>query len=571
MSFDTAIAFLQHMKLGNILLVQASLIILIPYLLWRTLRLGKWFPLGVVQIFAGVLLGPSIFGALAPELFKSLFGVVTLGADKINRADPILALATIAVCLFGFLAGADADKEVIGKSGKTIASIGVIGMIVGWTLGALAGAALYYVVPAAVATPGATDAYSKPSPLIFAIAYGLITAVSALPILAVILRELAFTQHRIGAIALASAGIADTMMWLGLAVIVALSGSGTLGQALAIALAGGALSFLFVRFVASPVLNRLIASEAPESALMTVAALSIFVASAITSLADLHPVLGAFVAGVFLPDKIREMAAHRLDQPTTLILMPFFFLNTGLRTTFTFNDPDIWILFGVSTLLCIVGKTLGHGLAARAGGETWPFSIGAGVLLQTKGLMGIIVLLVFTDRHLISGLMFSAGVLMCIASTGLSAPVMRGLVKLFGNSLLDGNRSIPLMVRVEEPPVTVAPGTARPLAMLDFTDGRGTFLVRSPNLLIGRHSQDDIRINDISVSRHHARLLQGAEGRFELYNLTADRSEANPITVNGVRREHAVLADGDKVGIGTTEFTFRSDVTSKIVEANRDS
>src|ERR1700753_3860026 len=135
MNFDDLIAFLQHMKLGNILLVHASIVILIPYLLWRTLRLGRWFPLGVIQIFAGVLLGPAVFGALSPKLFNSLFGVVTLGAEKINRADPILALATIAVCLFGFLAGADADKEVIGKSGKTIASIGIIGMLVGWTLG----------------------------------------------------------------------------------------------------------------------------------------------------------------------------------------------------------------------------------------------------------------------------------------------------------------------------------------------------------------------------------------------------------------------------------------------------
>jgi Kef-type K+ transport system membrane component KefB len=557
MNFDDLIAFLQHMKLGNILLVQASIVILIPYLLWRTLQLGRWFPLGVIQIFAGVLLGPAVFGALSPKLFNSLFGVVTLGADKINRADPILALATIAVCLFGFLAGADADKEVIGKSGKTIASIGIIGMVVGWTFGGLAGAALYYVVPAAVPIPGSVDTFAKPPAWLFAIAFGLVTAVSALPILALVLRELKLTQRRIGAVALASAGIADTMMWMGLAVVVALSGTGSLSEAIGIALAGGGLSFLFVKFVASPILNRLIASEAPESALMTVTALSIFVASAITSLADLHPVLGAFVAGVFLPDKVREMAAHRLDQPTSLILMPFFFLNTGLRTKFAFADPDIWILFGISTLLCIVGKTIGHGLAARVRGETWPFSIGIGLLLQTKGLMGIIVLLVFSDRHLISGLMFSAGVLMCIASTGFSTPVMRGLIKLFGDSLLDGNKAISLAARAEQPPVVVAAeSAAKTLAMLDFADGRGEVPVLRANSTIGRHSEDNIRINDISVSRHHAQLVMGEGGRFELHNLTADRSEPNPILINGVEKEHAVLADGDRVGIGVTQFTF---------------
>jgi Kef-type K+ transport system membrane component KefB len=102
---------------------------------------------------------------------------------------------------------------------------------------------------------------------------------------------------------------------------------------------------------------------------MTVAALSIFVSSAITSLAELHPVLEAFIAGVYPADKIREMAAHRLEPPTSLILMPFFFFNAGLRTAF--GDPNIWIVFGIATFMCIVGKTFGHGLAARAGGEPW--------------------------------------------------------------------------------------------------------------------------------------------------------------------------------------------------------
>lgn len=557
MHSDDLISFLQHLKLGDMLLVQAAIVILIPYLLWRTLQLGRWFPLGVIQILTGVLLGPSIFGALSPALFNTLFGVLTTGATRINRADPILALATIAVCLFGFLAGADADKEMIRKSGKTIASISVIGMAVGWFFGGLAGLGLFFFLPAAVPVPTAGDTFVKPAAWLFSIAFGLITAVSALPVLAVILRELKLTQRRIGAVALASAGIADTMMWIGLAVVVALSGSGSLGEAIGVALAGAGASALFVKFVASPILNRLVKREAPESALMTVAALSIFVASAITSLAELHPVLGAFIAGVFLPDKIREMAAHRLDQPTSLILMPFFFLNTGLRTRFQFADPDIWILFGVATFMCVVGKTIGHGLAARAQRETWPFSIGIGVLLQTKGLMGIIVLLVFADRHLISGLTFSAGVLMCIASTGLSAPILRTLMGAFGDRLLEGNKVISTAHVPDQPPITVIPShSVQPLALLEFADERGKVPVLSASSTIGRHSEDTIRLNDISVSRHHAQLVLGAAGRFELHNLTADRSEPNPILVNGVEKEHATLSDGDVIGIGITKFTF---------------
>jgi hypothetical protein len=79
-SFDNLIALLQHIKLGDILLVQAAIVILIPYLLWRTLRLGRRFPLGVIQILTGVLLGPAMFGAFSPTLFNSLFCAVTIGA-----------------------------------------------------------------------------------------------------------------------------------------------------------------------------------------------------------------------------------------------------------------------------------------------------------------------------------------------------------------------------------------------------------------------------------------------------------------------------------------------------------
>ncbi|MGE0765120.1 MAG: cation:proton antiporter [Hyphomicrobiaceae bacterium] len=548
------IHLLQGLKPANMLLVQACIVILIPYLLWRTIQLGRWFPLGVIQIFCGVILGPAIFGALAPDLFKALFGTLEKGGVLINRADGIAALATIAVCLFGFLAGADADKELVKKSGRTVFLIGVPGMLIGWAIGIVAGFGVYYAIPAAH--------NFKPPIISFALAFGLVMAVSALPILALILRELQMTQKRIGAVALASSGLADTLMWLGLALVSALAGiGGTIGEAMMKAFLGGALSIGFVLFIASPVLNRMMAKDAPESAVMTLAALSIFVASAITSITELHPVLGAFVAGVFLPDKVRELAAHSLDRPTSLVLMPFFFLITGLRTDFSFTDPTVWILFGISSFLCVFGKIIGHGLAARMAGETWPFAFGIGMLLQTKGLMGIIVITVFRDKEIVSPLMFSTAVLMCMFSTGLPTIAMRMLYKRFGDQLTEGSAlTAPPVIETAEPTVaqTPAPAKAAVLATLDFDEGLGSFNVSSPTAQIGRHTDDDIRINDIRVSRHHARISQNQDGRFEIHNQTADRANANPITINGVEHEHVVLADGDKVVLGgAPAFTFR--------------
>ncbi len=548
------IDLLKGLKPGNMLLVQACIVILIPYLLWRPLKLGNWFPLGVIQIFCGVLLGPAVFGALAPDLFKALFGLIEKGGQVINRADGIAALATIAVCLFGFLAGADADKELVRKSGRTVFLIGVPGMLIGWAIGIVAGFGIYYFIPAA-------HNY-KPPVVSFALAYGLVIAVSALPILALILRELKMTQNRIGAVALASAGLADTLMWIGLALVAALAGiGGTISQALFTAFLGGALSIGFTLYVASPILNRMMAKEAPESAIMTLAALSIFVASAITSITELHPVLGAFVAGVFLPDKVREMAAHSLDRPTSLVLMPFFFLITGLRTDFSFTDPTVWILFTISSVLCVFGKVIGHGLAARMAGENWPFSIGIGMLLQTKGLMGIIVITVFRDKEIVSPLMFSTAVLMCMFSTGITTIAMRSLQKRFGDLLTEGGAAAAAPI-IETAGPTVAqapaPAAASALATLEFAEDLGTFSVVSPTASIGRHTEDDIRINDIRVSRRHARLSLNQDGKFELHNQTADRASANPILVNGVEHEHAVLADGDSVVLGgAPAFVFR--------------
>ena len=573
--YDALVHALNELKPPYILLVQACIVLFFPYALWRYLQLGRWFPLGVVQIFSGVLLGPAIFGGLdqwlfsvppdpskpihactnpdVKQLFNALFGVTCYhGNTVVNRAVGITSVAGIAVCLFGFLAGADADKELIRKSGKSVVSIGVIGMLFGWTLASIAGWFIFYAIPEARG--------AKAEVFAFSIAYGLVIAVSALPVLALILRGLDITRRRLGAVALASASIADTMMWLGLGVVVALTLGGSLPAALAKAAAGGLLSVGFIKLVASPILNGMLAKEAPESAVITFSGLSIFVASAITGITELHPVLGAFVAGFFLPDKIREMVAHRIDMCATLLLMPFFFLNTGLQTKFSFSDPNVWILFAVSSFLCVAGKTIGHGMAARMSGENWPFSIAVGLLLQTKGLMGIIVIVVFFEKEVVSPLLYAAAVFMCMFSTGLPTPAMRWMFAKYSDQLREVPPTAEPVLQQSGPVVTQAkePAAAKEvLATIEFDSGYGKFAVTEPRSVIGRHSDANIRVSDIRVSRHHALLVLGEGNRFEIYNQMADRAEPNPILVNGVIKEHARLEDGDKVSLGGVSFVFR--------------
>jgi len=266
------------------------------------------------------------------------------------------------------------------------------------------------------------------------------------------------------------------------------------------------------------------------------------------------------VAGFFLPDKVREMAAHRLDQATVFVLMPFFFLNTGLNTVFDVFDPNVWILFAISIFLCVFGKMIGHGVAARMSGESWPFAMSIGLLLQTKGLMGLIVIVVFLEKEVVSPLMFSAAVFMCMVSTGLPTPIMRLMFKRYGEDLKDGGHG-DVPVAGEGTPAVAAHtpqdvAKLPALATIAFAEGV-TFRVVKPSTVLGRHSEDDIQINDIRVSRRHARLALTHDGKFEIHNQTADRAEANPILINGVEHEHAVLNEGDKVELGgSPAFVF---------------
>jgi hypothetical protein len=170
---------------------------------------------------------------------------------------------------------------------------------------------------------------------------------------------------------------------------------------------------------------------------------------------------------------------------------------------------------------------------------------------------------VFLEKEVVSPLMFSAAVFMCMFSTGLPTPAMRWAFKVFGDELKDGGKREgetpilanggPLVTQVKAPP-------SKPvLARLEFMDeAHGVVSITEPRTVIGRHSEANVRVNDIRVSRHHALLVLSDGGKFEIHNQMADRAEPNPILINGEVKEHAVLADGDKVSLGGVAFVFRA-------------
>lgn len=403
-----------------ILLIGASLIVLIPFLLWWVLRLQKIFPLAVIQIFTGIALGPTILGAIAPDLQHFLF------SGKV--VDGIKALATISVCLFAFLAGTEADRDVIRNAGRTVASIGLGSFVLTWIVGVLAAYHLGRSLPALLGP--------KADLALFAVAFGLCSAVPALPVLAAIMGELQLNRRRIGAVALASAGIGDALLWGALAVILPFAAGGdALAWSLFVALAGGIGAFALCQWVITPVLNHAIATKAPERVHMIIVGVAIFVCSAMTEATGLHAVLGAFLVGVLLPDSVRHMAADKLDMPTSMLLLPFFFLDTGLIAKITVSNVLIWQTFAIGMIICLPVKLLATLLVGRLSGENTAFSLLAGILLQTKGLMELVIVKVFYDVGVVSEPTYSALVLVALASTSLTMPLTKLLLGTWGTRI----------------------------------------------------------------------------------------------------------------------------------------
>ena len=174
-----------------ILYLQVVIVVGLPLLLWGPARLGHIFPLPIIQIFAGIMLGPSVLGIIAPDAFKFMFQKEVLAGVE--------TLANVALVLFVFLAGCELDRQLLSQSAGMVLRVGVTGVIVPWVAGAAAAWGLLSLYSA----PGLLGASANP--VLFSIAFGLCMAVTALPVLVIILRELGFNQKPIGTIALAIA------------------------------------------------------------------------------------------------------------------------------------------------------------------------------------------------------------------------------------------------------------------------------------------------------------------------------------------------------------------------------
>jgi len=397
-----------------IFLIQALAILVLPVAVWRLLYLRGAVPLVVVQILVGIALGPTLFGRLAPEAYHLIFNPTTL--------TPLWGVASIAVLLFGFITGLHLEPRTFLGRGRAFAVVALASVAVPTAAGFLGGLWIAARQPA--------ELIDGVNPVAFATAIGICIGVTALPVLGAILREMDLLGRRIGHYALGIAAVNDAALWLLLGgLMTAVAGETPGSPGVLVSLLGLPVYLAAMAWLVPPLMRRAVGvllrgGRMSERALAGVCAVALGSAM-ITQMLGLHYIFGAFVAGTLMPHELRKPLLDRLQVTTAGLLMPFFFMLTGLRTLIDLGSPGFVKILIATTALAILGKVGGTTLTARATGESWATALSLGALVQTNGLMGLIVLTILLDRGIITTNVFSALVLMGVLTTMLAMPLTR--------------------------------------------------------------------------------------------------------------------------------------------------
>ena len=369
-------------------------------------RMGQ--PAVIGEMLAGILLGPSLLGLLFPDALGFLFPAASLGTLKL--------LSQVGVILFMFLVGMDLDLRHLREKAHAAVMVSHASILLPMLLGV--GLALFLYASQAPAGVAFTS---------FALFMGIAMSITAFPVLARILEERNMTKTPLGTTSIACAAVDDVTAWCLLAVVVAIARSN--GIAPALLTIGLALLFVgFMLLIVRPWVDRNLTNTRFNSkTIMAGTVVFAFAAAWVTEVIGIHALFGAFLAGVVAPPQkaFREGLRERLEVLVTVLLLPLFFAFTGLRTQIgLLNDATSWLICLAVIAVAIVGKLGGSTLAARWTGMSWRDSFSIGALMNTRGLMELIVLNIGYDLGILSGKVFSVMVIMALVTTFMTGPLL---------------------------------------------------------------------------------------------------------------------------------------------------
>jgi len=433
LDLETALEALRTLSAEELLLpilLQLGLIIVVARgfgLLFR--RLGQ--PSVVGEIIAGIVLGPSLLGALFPGISQAIFQPQIHGVDpallEVTLGWVLMTLSHLGLILLLFLIGLEFDFHHLKLNGPAALGISISGIAFPFVMGLGLAPLLVRVIEPHPEAEGPVPVWG------FALFLGTALSITALPTLGRIMQELNIIRTRIGAVAISSAAVDDAAGWILLAAVAALVG-GNFSAGTTLMMLGQTVAFTALMLVvARPLLQRwarrTLARHGGDLSVTALAVLLvlIFSCSLVTNRIGIFAIFGAFVLGAAFSSEapFREAVVRRLQDLVTAFFLPIFFTYTGLRTNIgSLADPQLWLFCGMVFAVAVIGKLGGCAIAAQLGGLSWRESACIGTLMNTRGLMGLIVINVGYELKVVPASVFCMLVMMAIATTLMTTPLL---------------------------------------------------------------------------------------------------------------------------------------------------
>lgn len=368
-------------------------------------------PTVIGEIIAGIFLGPSFIGMFFPEFSTFLFPKTSL--------PNLQFMSQIGLILFMFIVGMELDLKTLKKKAHEAVIISHASIIFPFALGMGLAYFMYQ-----------TYAPENVNFLSFALFIGISMSITAFPVLARIVQERQLTKTKIGAIVITCAAADDISAWCILAAVIAIVKAGSVVSSFYIILMAVAYVLLMIKVI-KPFLKRLGDIYSHQDTLskpvVAIFFVTLLISSFLTEIIGIHALFGAFMAGVIMPQNLhfRNVFIEKIEDVSLVLLLPLFFVFTGLRTEIgLLNDPSLWMTCALIITIAVTGKFFGSAIAAKVTGQSWKDSLTIGALMNTRGLMELIVLNIGFDLGILSPSVFAMMVIMALLTTFMTGPAL---------------------------------------------------------------------------------------------------------------------------------------------------
>lgn len=393
-----------------LLLAQIITIIIVARIFgWFFRKIGQ--PSVIGEMIAGIVLGPSLLGLYFPEYSLLLFPAESLGNLQF--------LSQIGLIFFMFVIGMELDLNALKNKANDAVIISHASIIIPFTLGV----GLAYTIYTHFAPRGVEF-------VSFALFLGIAMSITAFPVLARIVQERGIHKTRLGTIVITCAAADDITAWCILATVIAIVKAGSVVSSLYV-IAMALVYVILMLNVVRPFLKRVgdlkYSRQSLSKPVVAIFLLTLIISSYASEVIGIHALFGAFMAGAIMPDnnKFRNIIIEKVEDVSVILFLPLFFVFTGLRTQInSIDDPFLWKVTGGIIFVAVAGKFLGSAIAAKFVGQSWRDSLTIGALMNTRGLMELVVLNIGYDLGVLTTEVFTMMVIMALVTTFMTGPAL---------------------------------------------------------------------------------------------------------------------------------------------------